>query len=108
MKRKGTRPKKETGMKSMGFRALLATQFLGAFNDNAFKLVISLIAVNQFANAQGGTIFLSLSGVLLVLPFLLFSTYAGFLADRFSKKTIIVCKAGNRFNGDNSYCYSIS
>ena len=80
----------KTSFKSNGFRALLATQFLGAFNDNAFKLVISLIAVNSFADrAGGGSQYIALAGVMLVLPFILFSSYAGFLADRYSKKVIM-------------------
>jgi len=74
----------------LGFRALLLTQFLGAFNDNAFKLVISLFAVNVLVGETGGTEYVSLAGVVFVLPYLLFSTYAGFLADRFSKQKIII------------------
>ena len=73
-----------------GFTALLATQFLGAFNDNAFKLVISLLAVDLLVMKTGGTEYLSLAGVVFILPFLLFSTYAGYLADRFSKQKIII------------------
>ncbi len=73
-----------------GFKALLAVQFLGAFNDNAFKLVIAFIAVDQFVTKTGGSLFLALAGILFSLPYLLFSTYAGFLADRFSKRKIIV------------------
>lgn len=73
-----------------GFKALLATQFLGAFNDNAFKLIISLLAIKSFFQHGSGTFYLSISGAIFILPFLLFSTYAGFLADRYSKKTIIV------------------
>jgi acyl-[acyl-carrier-protein]-phospholipid O-acyltransferase/long-chain-fatty-acid--[acyl-carrier-protein] ligase len=78
------------GLRKRGFYALILTQFLGAFNDNAFKLVIAFIAVDHFAQQQGGSLYLSLSGALFVLPFLLFSTYAGYLADRFSKKYVIV------------------
>jgi acyl-[acyl-carrier-protein]-phospholipid O-acyltransferase/long-chain-fatty-acid--[acyl-carrier-protein] ligase len=73
-----------------GFKALLATQFLGAFNDNAFKLVISLLAVDLFVGKTGGTQYLSIAGVIFILPFLLFSAYAGFISDRFSKQKIIV------------------
>jgi len=74
----------------LGFKALLVSQFLEAFNDNAFKLVVGFIAVDQFANQTGGSLYLALSGVVFVLPFLIFSTYAGFLADRFSKQRIMV------------------
>ncbi|MFC1698754.1 acyl-[ACP]--phospholipid O-acyltransferase [Candidatus Omnitrophota bacterium] len=73
-----------------GFKALLATQFLGAFNDNAFKLIVSLFAVNLFVQQRGGTEYLSLPAAIFILPFLLFSTYAGFVADRVSKHKIII------------------
>ena len=73
-----------------GFNALLATQFLGAFNDNAFKLVIAFFAIDQFVTKSGGSLFLSLAGILFSLPYFLFSTYAGYLADHFSKQKIIV------------------
>ena len=73
-----------------GFNALLATQFLGAFNDNAFKMVISLLAVKLFITESGGTVYITLAGALFILPFLLFSTYAGFFADKFSKRMIII------------------
>jgi len=73
-----------------GFRALLVTQFFGAFNDNAFKLVVSLFAINVFVKQSGGTAYLSLPAAIFILPFLLFSTYAGFLADRISKHKIII------------------
>lgn len=73
-----------------GFAALLITQFVEALNDNAFKLIIGLFLVTRFSELPQGTLYLSLSGIVFVLPFLLFSTYAGFLADRFSKRTIII------------------
>lgn len=75
---------------NLGFQALLVTQFLEAFNDNAFKLVVGFIAVDQFVSQSGGSLYLALSGVVFILPFLIFSTYAGFLADRFSKQRIMV------------------
>ncbi|MBU4477627.1 MAG: MFS transporter [Candidatus Omnitrophica bacterium] len=77
-------------LNSRGFRALLATQFLGAFNDNAFKLVVSLLAVNLFVRHSGGTEYLSLPTAVFIIPFLLFSTYAGFFADKIGKHRIII------------------
>ena len=76
--------------RSGGFRAYLATQFLGAFNDNAFKLVVSLLAVNVIIDTGGSSSVVALASGLFTAPFVLFSTYAGFLADRYSKKTITV------------------
>jgi len=73
-----------------GFKALLATQFLGAFNDNAFKIIISLMGVQLIADQTQAASFVSLVGILFVVPFILFSPLAGFLADRFRKRNIIV------------------
>ena len=72
-----------------GFPPLLATAFLGALNDNLYKIVVSLMAVNLGA-ASGDTHYLALAGALFVLPYLLFSGYAGWLADAFSKRTVLI------------------
>jgi len=76
--------------KDRGFKALLTTQFLGAFNDNAFKFVIAALVVDLIDQSNGGTLYLALSGAIFILPFLLFATFAGFLADRFSKQKVII------------------
>jgi acyl-[acyl-carrier-protein]-phospholipid O-acyltransferase/long-chain-fatty-acid--[acyl-carrier-protein] ligase len=72
-----------------GFPPLLAAAGLGALNDNLYKMVVSLIAVNMGA-AAGDTDYLALAGALFVLPYLLFSGYAGWLADAFSKRTVLI------------------
>jgi len=40
-----------------GFKALLTTQFLGAFNDNAFKFVIAALVVDLIDQSSGGTLY---------------------------------------------------
>jgi len=77
----------ESALESRGFKAFLATQFLGAFNDNAFKLVIFMVAGKLLKDSSA---FVTLAGALFTVPFIVFSAYAGFLADRFSKKTVMV------------------
>ncbi len=77
-------------LKQLGFKALLVTQFLEAFNDNALKFVVTFVAIDYFTKSNLGNLFVSLAGAVFILPFLLFSTYAGYLADRFSKKKILV------------------
>jgi len=72
-----------------GLQPFLWTQFLGAFNDNLFKIVVSMLAVHAAAQANAGRQ-LSLVGVVFILPFLLFSGYAGQLADVHSKRTVLV------------------
>lgn len=71
------------------FYFLNATQFLSALNDNVFKLLVIYLLINVKGPASANTI-LSLAGAIFVIPFLLFSSSAGVLADRFSKRTIIV------------------
>jgi acyl-[acyl-carrier-protein]-phospholipid O-acyltransferase/long-chain-fatty-acid--[acyl-carrier-protein] ligase len=68
---------------------LNATQFLGALNDNVFKLLVIFLLINMKGPAAANTV-LSLAGAIFVIPFLLFSSSAGILADRLSKQTIIV------------------
>ena len=36
-------------LKQPGFHAFFWTQFLGAFNDNFYKMVVSLVALNLIA-----------------------------------------------------------
>ena len=71
------------------FYLLNATQFLGALNDNVFKLLVIYLLINVKGPAAANSI-LSLAGAVFVIPFLLFSSGAGVLADRISKRTIIV------------------
>ena len=72
-----------------GIQSFLWTQFLGAFNDNLFKIVVSMLAVHAASGASSGRQ-LSLVGIVFILPFLLFSGYAGDLADTQSKRTVLV------------------
>jgi len=71
------------------FYLLNATQFLGALNDNVFKLLVIYLLIHVKGPGAANTI-LSLAGAIFVIPFLIFSSSAGVLADRFSKRTIIV------------------
>ena len=82
--------KYRTLLKSPGFESFLWTQFLGAFNDNVYKIVVSMLAVNMAAEAGVGSGPLSLVGAVFILPFFLFSGYAGHAADVFSKRSVLV------------------
>ena len=73
------------------FQGLNLTQFFGAFNDNLFKQLVMLDCLDQAS--QGGKDLQGLGLVLFAVPFIAISGFAGFLSDRFSKRTIIVlCK----------------
>src|SRR5438093_2277444 len=80
-----------TGKKwRLGFWSLIATQFQGAFNENALKfLVIYLILAVEKDKAQRDQMEL-LVGVLFAAPFILFSLMGGYLADRFSKCAVTI------------------
>jgi acyl-[acyl-carrier-protein]-phospholipid O-acyltransferase/long-chain-fatty-acid--[acyl-carrier-protein] ligase len=71
-----------------GFWSLIATQFQGAFNENALKfLTIYLVLALEKDKAQRDQLEF-LVGVLFAAPFILFSLTGGFLADRFSKRSV--------------------
>jgi acyl-[acyl-carrier-protein]-phospholipid O-acyltransferase / long-chain-fatty-acid--[acyl-carrier-protein] ligase len=76
-------------LKQRGLQPFLWTQFLGAFNDNLFKIVVSMLAVHAVAAGRAGRE-LSIVSAVFILPFLLFSGYAGQLADVYSKRTVLV------------------
>ncbi len=72
------------------FAWLNATQFLGALNDNIFKLLVILFLLGSRTSVAVA----NTAHILLVIPFLLFLAFAGRLADRHSKRNVIVyCKA---------------
>jgi acyl-[acyl-carrier-protein]-phospholipid O-acyltransferase / long-chain-fatty-acid--[acyl-carrier-protein] ligase len=74
----------------LGFWSLVITQFQGAFNDNALKfLVIYLIVDMGLPGPQRDWLVLVI-GALFALPFILFSMTGGYLADRFSKRSVTI------------------
>ncbi len=83
---RGSRPES-----TRGFWALIVTQFQGAFSDNVVKNLVILIAIfgtsmtlpeqHEYAESVGE---------LFSLPFILFSMAGGYLADRYSKRTIML------------------
>jgi acyl-[acyl-carrier-protein]-phospholipid O-acyltransferase / long-chain-fatty-acid--[acyl-carrier-protein] ligase len=74
--------------KSCGFLWLNVTQFLGALNDNVFKLLLVFRLVGDAGPERAAHVTATASAV-FVVPFLLFSAWAGKLADRFSKTDIV-------------------
>lgn len=88
-----SRPEASAGSHSAvprGFWGLVASQALGSFNDNAYQaaLLFTVLRMGLSADQQGTLI--ALSGALFMLPFLLFSAHAGVVADRFSKRTVLI------------------
>ncbi|WP_298868101.1 MFS transporter, partial [uncultured Gimesia sp.] len=81
-------------LNSSSFLALLGTQFLGAMNDNMFRWFIIPIGKPLIGDAAA----LSLGLACFTIPYLLLASVAGYLADRFSKRSVIVaCKVAEVF-----------
>ena len=80
--------------KSRAIKSLLISQFFGAFNDNAWKLIVTFLAIRTLeTHVSGEAEFQRLSQYqttltfcVLTLPLMLFSLPAGVLADRLSKR----------------------
>ena len=79
-------------------RGLLIAQFCGAFNDNAWKLMVALLAIRQ-ATAQmapgpemetAAQTQTAITFIIFTLPLMLLSLVGGTLADRLSKRTVII------------------
>ncbi|HVE12473.1 MAG TPA: hypothetical protein VNI01_03680, partial [Elusimicrobiota bacterium] len=76
-------------LRGRSFQGLLWTQALSAFNDNSFKTLVALHAVASM-DARSSSRLISLAGALFILPFVLFSTYAGDVSDAYGKKRLLV------------------
>jgi acyl-[acyl-carrier-protein]-phospholipid O-acyltransferase/long-chain-fatty-acid--[acyl-carrier-protein] ligase len=77
-----------------GFNALVGAQFLGAVNDHYLKMVVSLIAIEEGTRAHYGVGYLSITGMALIVPYLLLSGYAGYFADRYNKRSVLIATKG--------------
>lgn len=99
--------KRSGGLESypkLGFWALIATQFQGAFNDNLFQFVITFFMLASYQQMVGGDFTLfghsfnvsvspedfvpSFATLLFSLPFIIFPVIFGALADRYSKQRV--------------------
>ncbi len=73
-----------------GFWCLMGTQFQGAFSDNVLKwLVIYLVIAQKMPKEQLDSL-VSDSGMYFAIPFLLLSMFGGWMADRFSKRHVMI------------------
>jgi len=73
-----------------GLTALLVAQFMGAANDNILKTLLGFAVVRGMWEGKLGEGGQGLIALCLFVPFILFSGWAGPLADRYSKRTISV------------------
>lgn len=73
-------PSQSKRLYTAGFISFLLTQFLGVLNDNIFKMTLSLFAKSQIA----------MIGAVFIIPYILFSGYAGYLADIYNKRAVMI------------------
>ncbi|KKD61303.1 acyl-phosphate glycerol 3-phosphate acyltransferase [Grimontia sp. AD028] len=82
----------QTGLlKQRRFLPYFITQALGAFNDNVYKNVLLILVAFAGPGVIGIStdLFINLAAGLFILPFFLFSAFAGELADKFEKSQFI-------------------
>ena len=78
-------------MKQRRFFPYFTTQFLGAFNDNIYKNVFVILVAYSAPSAMSMStdVFINLAAALFILPFFLFSAFAGELTDKYEKSSYI-------------------
>ena len=96
--KEGTRSDAAAGMRprdrlmSTTFVGLLLTQFLGVTNDNILRWLVIGVG-KEIVNPSQISSVLAVGSACLVLPYLILAAPAGYLADRFSKRSVIIwCK----------------
>jgi acyl-[acyl-carrier-protein]-phospholipid O-acyltransferase/long-chain-fatty-acid--[acyl-carrier-protein] ligase len=73
-----------------GFWNLIATQFQGAFSDNALKNLVIFLILGMNLPHERTNRMISLVGITFAIPFLLFSLAGGYFADRYSKRSVTI------------------
>ncbi len=72
------------------FLPLFVTQFLNAFNDNVYKTAMVMLVTYQiYQDPDREAVFNAVAGAIFILPYFLFSAFAGQLADWRDKAGII-------------------
>lgn len=71
------------------FMFLNITQFFGALNDNIYRSLLAFFLIQAYGIEHSQTT-IATAGAIFVIPFLLFSEGSGTLADRMSKRNIII------------------
>lgn len=72
------------------FSPLFWVQFLGAFNDNLFKNAMVMLITFRLTDSAANTgLLITLAAGLFILPFFVFSSFAGQIADHYPKSFLI-------------------
>ncbi len=78
-------------LKEKRFLPLFLTQFLGSFNDNLYKNALVILITYTMADEfkWNTEVIITLAAGIFILPFFLFSSIAGQLADKYEKSRLI-------------------
>lgn len=71
------------------FQTFNIIQFLAAVNENLYRMLVAFFLIVLLGDGSASLAMAS-TGFLFLLPFLLFSTLGGLLADKYSKKRIVI------------------
>ena len=83
---------RQGGLKSGSFQGLLWTQWLTSINDNVFRWFVVGVGKAQLL-PEYSTYILVFGAILFTLPYIMFAPIAGWLADRYRKRHVIIgCK----------------
>lgn len=77
-------------LKTRRFLPLFATQFLGALNDNLFRTAaVMLVIYGIYGDPRKEATFSGIAAGLFILPFFLFSAFAGQITDELDKARVV-------------------
>jgi acyl-[acyl-carrier-protein]-phospholipid O-acyltransferase / long-chain-fatty-acid--[acyl-carrier-protein] ligase len=73
-----------------GFWSLIVTQFQGALDENGLKQLVVFIILGMGLHEAERDRLVLVIGALFSIPYILFSMTGGYLADRYSKRTVTI------------------
>lgn len=79
-----------SGPDGRGFWSLIVTQFQVAFSDNALKSLISFLVLASALSQEKRDFLVAAVAAIFAATFILFSMTGGFLADRYSKRSVTI------------------
>ena len=80
----------KTGLFSWAFVGLAMSHFFAILNDNTYRWLVTPIGYHLLG-AQYRPLILTLGIACFSVPYMILAAPAGYLADRFSKRTVIAC-----------------
>ncbi len=78
------------GLFSWGFVGLALSHFFAVLNDNTYRWLVTPIGYHVLGH-QYRPLILTLGIICFAVPYILLMAPSGYLADRFSKRTVIAC-----------------